>query len=96
MSIFHLAAEHPAHPDNWESMYAPEVVAEVRRFFKHGKEKGGRVVICETIAESFLGAGIAWYDHALPDHVGISVWNRSKFGVMEASSRWAGRCSACN
>ncbi len=82
MSIDSLAAGHPARPDNWESMYTPEVVAEVRRLVKHGKEKGGRIVICETIGKSFLGAGIAWYDHALPDHVGISAWNRSKFGVM--------------
>ena len=74
MSIDSLAAEHPAHPDNWESMYTPEVVAEVRRLFKHGKEKGGRVVI------EFLRAGIAWHDDALPDHVGINPWNRSRCG----------------
>ena len=65
-----------------ESMYKPEVVAEARRFVKQGKEKGGRIAICETIAEAFLAAGIAWYDHALPDHVGISVWNRTKCRVM--------------
>ncbi len=79
MSIDSSAPEHPAHPDNWESMYTLEVVAEVRRLVRQGKEKGGRIVICKTIAEAFLAAGIAWYDDALPDHVGISVWNRSKF-----------------
>ncbi len=82
MSIDTSAAEHPAHPDNWESMCTLEVVAEVRRLVEQGKEKGGRIVICETIAEAFLAAGIAWYEHALPDRVGISVWNTSKIGVM--------------
>ncbi len=63
-------------------MYTLGVVAEVRRLVKQGKEKGGRIVICETIAAAFLAAGIAWYDHALPDHAGISPWNRSRCGVM--------------
>ena len=93
MSIDSLAAEHPAHPDNWEPMYTPEVVAEVRRLFKHGQEKGGRIVICETIAEACLAVGIAWYDHALQDHVGISVWNRSKFGVVGTTSTPTGATS---